>query len=96
MSDTKRRRGRPRGTGIDDSHRLREIDRALFAHPQKKLTTIIREVLGIANPSTIRRLRDKYNRARVKSTIGPIPLVRHHPDQIRTARAYAGRLHSVN
>jgi hypothetical protein len=75
---------------------LREIDRALFAHPQKKPTTVIREVLGITNPSTIRRLRDKYNRARVQNTIGPIPMVRHHPNQIRAACAYTGRPHSVN
>ncbi|HXF52898.1 MAG TPA: hypothetical protein VNK52_02135 [Hyphomicrobiaceae bacterium] len=62
MSDTKRRRGRPRGTGIDDSVRLFEIWRFHEAHPHLKPTTVIK-ALGYTDPSTIRRLRDKYRRS---------------------------------
>lgn len=59
MADTKRR-GRPKGSGIDDARRLRDIARLLAAEPELKPTTAIR-TLGYSNPSVIRRLRDKLN-----------------------------------
>jgi|GEM_PF-6338908 len=62
MSETKRRRGRPRGTGIDDSLRLLEIRRFHESHPHLKPTTVIK-ALGYRDQSTIRRLRDKYCRS---------------------------------
>ena len=60
MSDEKRSRGRPKGSGIDDHERLLEIGRLIECTPGLKPTTAIRQ-LGYSDPSTIRRLRDKYN-----------------------------------
>lgn len=60
MSDEKRARGRPKGSGIDDRERLLAIGRAIEESPGLKPTTAIRN-LGYSDPSTIRRLRDKYN-----------------------------------
>jgi hypothetical protein len=52
------RRGRPRGSGLDDRVQLRRIAELLEADPNLKPTTAIK-ALGISDPSTIRRLRDK-------------------------------------
>ena len=54
-----RRRGRPKGTGINDQEMLVKIAQILAADPNKKRTTAIKEI-GIDNPSIVRRLRDKY------------------------------------
>jgi hypothetical protein len=54
------RYGRPKGTGLDDRQRLASIAAALVANPKLKPTTAIR-ALGVDDPSTIRRLRDKFN-----------------------------------
>ncbi|MEI9898827.1 MAG: hypothetical protein WDN31_00420 [Hyphomicrobium sp.] len=53
------RYGRPRGSGLDDSHQLESIAALLAANPALKPTTAIRS-LGIEDPSVIRRLRDKF------------------------------------
>ncbi|HML29901.1 MAG TPA: hypothetical protein PKE16_13900 [Hyphomicrobium sp.] len=53
------RRGRPKGTGIDDSDRIARLDELLRVHPEMKPTTAIR-LMGYSDPSAIRRLRDKY------------------------------------
>lgn len=63
MSDEKRSRGRPKGSGIDDQQRLLEIGRLIECTPGLKPTTAIRH-LGFSDPSTIRRLRDKYKAER--------------------------------
>lgn len=63
MSSGKRSRGRPKGSGIDDRHRLLEIGHLIESHPGLKPTTAIRR-LGHSDPSVIRRLRDKYNAQR--------------------------------
>ncbi len=54
-----RKRGRPKGTGINDHEMLVKIAHLLAADPTKKRTTAIKEV-GISDPSVVRRLRDKY------------------------------------
>lgn len=59
MSPAKTRRGRPKGTGINDGPILEEIASLIAADPALKPTTAIK-VLGVSDPSTIRRLRDKY------------------------------------
>jgi hypothetical protein len=56
-SDTVRR-GRPRGSGLDDRAQLRRIAQMLEADPTLKPTTAIK-AMGVSDPSTIRRLRDK-------------------------------------
>ncbi|WP_246317215.1 hypothetical protein [Hyphomicrobium methylovorum] len=53
------RRGRPKGTGIDDTERLARIGELLRIHPELRPTTAIRQ-MGYSDPSAIRRLRDKY------------------------------------
>ena len=60
MQTASARYGRPKGTGLDDCKRLESIAAALVADPKLKPTTAIR-ALGIDDPSTIRRLRDKFN-----------------------------------
>jgi hypothetical protein len=60
MQTASARYGRPKGTGLDDRKRLESIAAALVANPKLKPTTAIR-ALGIDDPSTIRRLRDKFN-----------------------------------
>ncbi len=61
MSTAKRRRGRPVGSGIDDTGRLIEIAARIAADPHLKPTTAIK-AMGITDPSSIRRLRDKYKK----------------------------------
>ena len=53
------KRGRPKGTGIDDNDRIARLAELLRVHPDLKPTTAIR-VMGFTDPSAIRRLRDKY------------------------------------
>lgn len=59
MTDTKQSRGRPKGTGIDDRIWLREMERLMRIDPALRPTSAIK-ALGITDPSTIRRLRDKH------------------------------------
>jgi hypothetical protein len=60
MHSASARYGRPKGSGLDDRQRLASIAAALLANPKLKTTTAIR-ALGFNDPSTIRRLRDKFN-----------------------------------
>ncbi len=63
MTPAKAQRGRPKGSGIDDKQRLVEIARCVRANPKLKPTTAIKAI-GITDPSTVRRLRDKFNSMR--------------------------------
>ena len=63
MSKSNTKRGRPKGSGIDDSSVLQAIANAIAADDNLKPTTAIRG-LGITDPSTIRRLRDKFKKNR--------------------------------
>ncbi len=67
MSETKTGRGRPKGSGLDDSVQLAAIEKLLAADPTLKPTTAIRKI-GVTNPSAVRRLRDKLSAQR---TIDP-------------------------
>jgi hypothetical protein len=60
MQTASARYGRPLGTGLDDRQRLASIAAAIVANPKLKPTTAIRS-LGVQDPSTIRRLRDKFS-----------------------------------
>jgi hypothetical protein len=62
------RRGRPKGTGIDDSDRMARLDELLRIHPELKPTTAIR-LMGFSDPSAIRRLRDKYKVFALKTRV---------------------------
>ncbi len=59
MQPAQARYGRPRGSGIDDRRELESIAALLAANPDLKPTTAIRS-LGVEDPSTVRRLRDKF------------------------------------
>jgi hypothetical protein len=60
------RRGRPKGTGINDNDILADIGRRLAADPDLKPTTAIKQA-GVADPSVVRRLREK-----LKISGGPV------------------------
>lgn len=59
MQPAQARYGRPKGSGIDDRRELASIAALLAANPHLKPTTAIRS-LGVEDPSTVRRLRDKF------------------------------------
>lgn len=61
MSASKAKQGRPLGTGINDGIWLRELGRLIRIKPGTRPTSAIK-ALGISDPSTIRRLRDKHKR----------------------------------
>ena len=63
MAKSPKSRGRPAGSGIDDEAALRAIADLMIAEPELKPTTAIRR-LGYDNPSTIRRLREKFKTCR--------------------------------
>ena len=52
------RRGRPKGSGLDDRAQLNAIAQLLATDRSLKPTTAIKR-MGVTDPSTIRRLRDK-------------------------------------
>jgi hypothetical protein len=58
MASDYARRGRPRGSGLDDRDQLRRIAELLEADPTLRPTTAIKAI-GVSDPSSIRRLRDK-------------------------------------
>ena len=60
MTTVKRQRGRPKGTGINDRETLVRVAEIIAANPSLKPTTAIKQA-GVTNPSTIRRLRDKFS-----------------------------------
>ena len=59
MSTDKARRGRPKGSGLNDQMHLDAIRGLISQDPSLKPTTAIK-MLGITDPSAIRRLRDKF------------------------------------
>jgi hypothetical protein len=58
MTSTARPRGRPKGTGIDDSKTLRDVLNLLASEDGLRPTTAIHRA-GISDPSVVRRLREK-------------------------------------
>lgn len=69
------RRGRPRGSGLDDRAQLRRIAELMDANPGMKPTTAIK-ALGVSDPSTIRRLRDKLKAERSKLELASTALAK--------------------
>lgn len=59
MLEARGRRGRPKGTGIDDSDRIARLAELLRIRPELRPTTAIR-AMGIIDPSIVRRIRDKF------------------------------------
>jgi hypothetical protein len=63
-------RGRPKGTGLDDAGPLAAIAELIAANPGMKPTTAIK-ALGFSDPSTVRRLRDKYQQRYAPRDVAP-------------------------
>ncbi len=74
MTASVRRRGRPKGTGIDDSTTLARIAALMAANQTLKPTTAIKAA-GITDPSVVRRLREKLKDAPVASAVKKLSLV---------------------
>jgi hypothetical protein len=74
---------------------LHELDRIIAANPRLRPTTAIREQLGITNPSTIRRLRDKYKQARMHAAFTRSDAAPRHMGRARPALAPANRPYSA-
>lgn len=68
-------RGRPKGTGLDDAGPLAAIAELIAANPGMKPTTAIK-ALGITDPSTVRRLRDKYQQRMAPRDDAPAGLLK--------------------
>ena len=78
MSDVPRSRGRPKGTGIDDQALLARIAAILAREATTKPTTAIRMV-GVSDPSVVRRLREKLkDQAIVDIAAPPVAVVAAH------------------
>ena len=60
MSTNKRGRGRPPGTGLDDSPTLRKVADLIAANPSLKPTTAIKRVLERPTDTAVRRLQGKW------------------------------------
>ena len=73
MLELKSRRGRPKGTGIDDSDRIARLAELIKTRPELRPTTAIK-AMGITDPSVIRRLRDKY-KAFMRTTVAAGPVI---------------------
>ena len=60
MSTNKPGRGRPPGTGLDDSPTLRKVADLIAANPSLKPTTAIKRVLERPTDTAVRRLQGKW------------------------------------
>ena len=57
----RRSRGRPKGSGIDDSAQLLQLVNVMSGNPAVSATWVIRKVLNVTHPSVVRRLRNKLH-----------------------------------
>lgn len=60
MNSSKRSRGRPVGTGLDDGPTLKKVADMIVANVSLRPTTAIRRALDKPEPSNIRRLQVKW------------------------------------
>lgn len=66
MKNSKRGRGRPIGTGLDDGPTLKKVADMIVVNPSLRPTTAIRRTLGAPGGSTIRRLQVKWKAVAVE------------------------------
>ncbi|MEO1207482.1 MAG: hypothetical protein AAFV45_14240 [Pseudomonadota bacterium] len=100
MSVPNKKRGRPKGSGINDAAILQDIASLIATNTDMKPTTAIK-ALGYSDPSTIRRLRDKYKsweRRELHAGAKPkqlssshSPFTSSHPTEARSAALQNGR-----
>ena len=98
MSENRAARGRPKGTGLDDRSRLLAVAQLMARDPHLKATTAIKST-GVTDPSTIRRLRDKFQQIKdelITEMVPEKPAVNHTRSErtatlpaLRTAAARA-------
>ncbi|APX67933.1 hypothetical protein AV944_18110 (plasmid) [Sphingomonas sp. LK11] len=95
MSSTKRNRGRPLGTGLDDSPALGKVADMLAVAPSLKPTTAFKRALDKPTETAVRRLQGKWKDegakyladAKVRRAAVPAPARRSSaPYSPRTAR----------
>lgn len=60
MTQAKRNRGRPPGTGLDDSRTLQAMAELMASEPRLKPTTAIKRLIASPNHAEIRRLQSKW------------------------------------
>ena len=85
--DTVARRGRPKGSGIDDTATLQRVAALLSADRRMKPTTAIKQV-GVSDPSVVRRLREKLKANLVAPTaVQAAPTLDSVPETSRTPRS---------
>ncbi|WDI32395.1 hypothetical protein PUV54_04205 [Hyphococcus flavus] len=58
---SRRKRGRPTGSGIDDSATLEKVAQLVYQNPKLKFATAAKQ-LGIFDDSVIRRVREKWKK----------------------------------
>ncbi len=83
-SSSKRGRGRPVGTGKDDTPILSKVADLMAADPRLKVTPAVRRVLGNPDAATVRRLQVKWQAggdkhlaaARDRRTVASMPVRR--------------------
>lgn len=86
-------RGRPKGTGLDDAGSLAAVAEMIVANPGMKPTTAIKAI-GITDPSTVRRLRDKYQQmigleARASGRSLPRPAAQRSVNNVIALRSHS-------
>jgi hypothetical protein len=82
-TEPRARRGRPKGTGIDDAAMLARIGAMLRADQALKPTTAIKQV-GVTDPSIVRRLREKLKHRPTEAA--PAPLQPSPPARARRTK----------
>ena len=88
MSESRTSRGRPKGTGLDDRARLVAVAKLIATNPDLKATTAIKST-GITDPSTIRRLRDKFQEIKDDLIAEIAPAEAARPERAAAARIAA-------
>src|SRR5882672_3827441 len=97
MTNPRRGRGRPRGTGLRDERTLRSVAASCVADPKLRPTTAIKRIVGNDNPSELRRLQMKWKRDKAVFLREAQQLHDLEPyDPIRHADAPIGSLARVN
>lgn len=97
-SSTRRSRGRPKGTGINDRDTLASIATLLAKDTELKPTTAIK-LVGITDPSIVRRLRDKLKFQPISEPVALPPVARRstrtkrQPTDARSAERKSAVVH---
>lgn len=92
----KRRRGRPPGSGIDDSKDLRAVADLLLAEPKLKPTTAMKRVVYGIGDNQLRRLQDKWKVGKDCLLAEARERAREHARQAEARRKAAEQAHLLS